>query len=613
MKYSKLVCGPLVRYIDRTSAVIWLETDEQLEIEVLIKPLISYSTSVDQSYRSWAIRVDKFYYAWIHCNFLLPDTWYSYRIIGHAHDGSTYILWPDQQLSETSLPSAFRTLPSWSLDTLRIVFGSCRAGFPAKDPRSASEGLDALNALSIQLAKNWDKRVNIWPHLMLLTGDQIYADTLSQRLEQKFHSSDATTFSQFTEIYHEAWTETPSVRWLLSCIPSFMIFDDHEVVDDWNLSKEWVDQRMSIDWIRRISAALMAYWIYQGAGNISPIKWRLDERMRLLTPRFRPIMVDVTNHLERLFESYVRGIRTASWGYAIDAAGTRLVVGDTRMSRKLTGHRLLMNDPTWNEFTTLAKDSRSKRVLLVVPGPFLIPHPMHDLFSWIAEKIETDHPSLLGAVAGGLVGGLVAGPAGALIGSGIGAVAFEEIIDEMLGGPIEEYDVELWSAFPTSFNRMISLLEELASGIGTTRKHFVALLTGDVHYSNIMRGELLRTKTPASVFHFTMSPIRRLIPDEDIKRYKEVMVGNFPWYIDLISEVPDFVDKQMRRMYWYPLKVNGDKADPNNPDEWALFGTFLGWLELHGSFVTYRYEKAIDKGASGMILEELGRSSFITI
>ena len=46
-------------------------------------------------------------------------------------------------------------------------------------------------------------------------------------------------FEEYTRLYHESWSE-PHIRWLLSTVPSAMIFDDHDVHDDWNTSKDWV-------------------------------------------------------------------------------------------------------------------------------------------------------------------------------------------------------------------------------------------------------------------------------------------------------------------------------------------------------------------------------------
>jgi len=41
----------------------------------------------------------------------------------------------------------------------------------------------------------------------------------------------AADFMEYCSLYREAWSE-PSVRWLLSVIPTAMIFDDHDVHDD---------------------------------------------------------------------------------------------------------------------------------------------------------------------------------------------------------------------------------------------------------------------------------------------------------------------------------------------------------------------------------------------
>ena len=47
-----------------------------------------------------------------------------------------------------------------------------------------------------------------------------------------------STFDEYTKLYLESWRD-PEVRWLLSTVPSVMIFDDHEIIDDWNTSASW--------------------------------------------------------------------------------------------------------------------------------------------------------------------------------------------------------------------------------------------------------------------------------------------------------------------------------------------------------------------------------------
>ena len=63
-------------------------------------------------------------------------------------------------------------------------------------------------------------------------------------------------FEEYTHLYHEAWG-TPDVRWLLSVVPSSMIFDDHDVLDDWNTSRAWRDEMQATSWWEeRITGAL---------------------------------------------------------------------------------------------------------------------------------------------------------------------------------------------------------------------------------------------------------------------------------------------------------------------------------------------------------------------
>ena len=77
-------------------------------------------------------------------------------------------------------------------------------------------------------------------------------------------------FEEYTRLYREAWSD-PDIRWLLSTVPSTMIFDDHDVIDDWNISWSWIEEiRAAPWWEARITGAFMSYWLYQHLGNLSP-------------------------------------------------------------------------------------------------------------------------------------------------------------------------------------------------------------------------------------------------------------------------------------------------------------------------------------------------------
>jgi hypothetical protein len=50
-----------------------------------------------------------------------------------------------------------------------------------------------------------------------------------------------------------------------------MIFDDHDIRDDWNASLSWKKKMEPTSWWHeRIVAGLASYWVYQHLGNLSP-------------------------------------------------------------------------------------------------------------------------------------------------------------------------------------------------------------------------------------------------------------------------------------------------------------------------------------------------------
>ena len=78
-------------------------------------------------------------------------------------------------------------------------------------------------------------------------------------------------------------------------VPSVMIFDDHDIRDDWNTSQAWKDEMEATSWWHgRIVAGLASYWVYQHLGNMTPAEraedeiWQRDRRPRRRR-RVRPV------------------------------------------------------------------------------------------------------------------------------------------------------------------------------------------------------------------------------------------------------------------------------------------------------------------------------------
>ena len=108
-------------------------------------------------------------------------------------------------------------------------------------------GVDAMYAMAMRLREGSAEDL---PRALVLLGDQIYAhklpfDTLefirSRRDVDEPPGKEVASFEEYACLYRDSWSD-PAIRWLLSTVPSAMVFDDHEVSDDWNISEAWVEE-----------------------------------------------------------------------------------------------------------------------------------------------------------------------------------------------------------------------------------------------------------------------------------------------------------------------------------------------------------------------------------
>ena len=103
--------------------------------------------------------------------------------------------------------------------------------------------------------ENWPPT---WPHPSSARGKQTAANAVRSR----------RTWVGQTKALERARAALPGVRRLLANVPTYMIFDDHDVTDDWNLTQEWVKKVNGSKTGKRIIAnALSAFWAFQGWGN----------------------------------------------------------------------------------------------------------------------------------------------------------------------------------------------------------------------------------------------------------------------------------------------------------------------------------------------------------
>jgi hypothetical protein len=459
---ASLIIGPLLRYVGEREAVVWVETDRACEVEVL-------------GVHERTFHVEGHHYALIAARELEPATWHEYEVL---LDGEQAWPLPDSEFP----PSRFRTLPKDG--SVQVLFGSCRVAAPhappyslRKDEDERGREIDALRTLALQLRDEPREKL---PELLILLGDQVYADEVppetgsiveARRPPEDPPGDQVVDFEEYTQLYRESWTE-PAIRWLLSTVSTAMIFDDHDVHDDWNISQRWVDEmREQHWWNEHIVAALMSYWIYQHLGNVAPAERADDELLA------RVKAADDGGPLLREFAYRAdRETDGARWSYCRDIGGTRLVMIDSRAGRVLAeGERSMVDDAEWDWVVEHA-DGGHDHLLIGTSVPWLLGPGLHYLEAWNE------------AVAGGAWGRL---------GAWIGEKARRA------------NDLEHWPAFNRSFERLAELQRAVGAGERGEAPASIVTLSGDVHHAYLSEVAFRRgSGVRSAVFQAVCSPYR---------------------------------------------------------------------------------------------------------
>jgi hypothetical protein len=456
-----LVLGPLLRYVGETEAVLWVETDSECEVEIL-------------GTRERTFCVCDHHYALVCCGGLEPGTWHEYEVL---LDGEQ--VWPQ----DDGFPaSAFRTYPKET--ALKLVFGSCRVAAPheppytlRKDEDPRGREIDALHTMALQMR---DQPREEWPDVLLMLGDQVYADEVSPAtlafIETK-RDTDETPgervldFDDYTQLYLESWSD-PAIRWLLSTVSTAMIFDDHDVHDDWNISEAWLKEARTHEWWNEhIKAALASYWVYQHLGNLPPEAHKDDRLLKRVKEA-----EDAGDLLEAFAFHADRESDGTRWSYCRDLGNTRLVVIDSRAGRVLEeGKRSMLDDEEWDwvhEHATGGFD----HLLIGTSLPWLLGRGMHYVEAW-GE-----------AVAGGAWGPVAAKGAESLRQTG---------------------DMEHWAAFQDSFARLTELFRAVGRGERGEPPASIVTLSGDVHHAYLFEvGYPRGTEMRSGVWQAVCSPYR---------------------------------------------------------------------------------------------------------
>ena len=482
---ARLLIGPVLRRVVGDRATIWVETTAPALVRVEADGGGSGSARTFGAYRH--------HYAIVVVEGLRFDAASPYRVLLDERP-----VWPPADSPYP--PPVIRTRAADDRDQpVRLVFGSCREATPHATKRKLPP--DALDAYARRLLAdplNPDLRADS----ILLLGDQVYADKTSARVRRFLgrrraaghHDGGPTdeviSFEEYTKLYLESWTD-PELRWLFATIPSLMIFDDHEIIDDWNTSAAWrADMSRQQWWYERIAGGLASYWVYQHLGNLSPDELAADP----LYPK-----VSGAEDATGLLRDFGRAVdeprsaentdRPYQWSFALDIGRTRIVMLDNRCSRVLVpGQRAMLPPEEWNWFVDQAHGDY-EHLVIGSSLPWLLPPAIHHLEAW-SERVTESSQSRV--------------------------AAFGETLRRA-------WDLEHWAAFARSFNALGELFRRLGEGSEGAPRHRVGaggaysapasinFLSGDVHHSYVAR-VLLGPEVITPVHQLTCSPIHNQVP-----------------------------------------------------------------------------------------------------
>jgi hypothetical protein len=540
----ELILGPLLRHVGSSDATVWVETDTPCEVEV---------RASGASGRSRTFRVGTHHYALVHATGLTPGVSHEYEV---RLDGE--VVWPEPS---SSFPPSVVRVPGEG-ELVKLVFGSCRISAPHEPPYSSSPeederglGVDALYAMAMRLRERPAEEL---PHALVLLGDQIYAhkppyDTLdfirSQRDTSRPPGEEVADFEEYARLYRDSWGD-PAIRWLLSTVPSSMIFDDHEVSDDWNISASWVEETRAKPWWNdQIVGANASYWIYQHLGNLSPEELAASELFEMVrrAQDAWPLLREFAYHAHRTSE----GTR---WSSCRDFANVRLIVMDSRGGRVLDeGCRSMIDAREWAWIEDKATGNVD-HLLLATSLPVLLGPGMHNLQSWNE------------AVCAGAWGERAKG----------------------LGEWVRRsQDLDQWASFQDSFAALTGLIQRIAGGKKGDPPSSITILSGDVHHGYLAEASFDGTDAKSRIYQAVCSPLRNALPSE------KSHLQNVAW-----TKPAMFAGRLLSRL-----------AGVESPDlTWRLtheapwFENHVATLQLDGRRASITFEEAVtdDSGEPGL-------------
>lgn len=291
-------------------------------------------------------------------------------------------------------------------------------------------------------------------------------------------------YAEYAAAYEQAWL-VHGARRGMAHLPNYMIFDDHEVTDDWNADTDWLacihHKRDTLGmWPATMTDALASYWLYQGWGNLEPAVAAADPRVQILE-RARHQGHDALPELRQLI--HTRAIAPTdklakpaaranllAWNFRVPTSGTPFVVLDLRTDREIHG-KGGMSKGRLDWLRTVLGAARTRSAFVVLPVPLLMPAPL---------AFAMQHPGVV------------------KIATGVRSKA-EARRKSDLEHPIMNL---VWE----QFRELLRELQKAGSPLRT-----LAIVSGDIHFSCNLDGQLPGSTQGPRMLQLISSGLRKVI------------------------------------------------------------------------------------------------------
>ncbi|WP_248748595.1 alkaline phosphatase D family protein [Pseudomonas sp. MWU15-20650] len=255
----------------------------------------------------------------------------------------------------------------------------------------------------------------------------------------------------------------PGVARVFAHLSTLMIFDDHDITDDWNLSAQWEETAYGHPFSKRIIGnALLAYLLCQGWGNQPEVFSELLSQTQALTAHAPDNHLDATAQ-DDLLDAL---LKFQHWHYVLPTTPA-LVVLDTRTRR-------------WrNEFT------------LKQPSGLLDWEALSEL-----QQALLDHPSAI-----------IVSPAPVF---GVKLIETVQKVFSWCGFPLL-VDAENWMAHRGAAQVILNIFRH-----SRTPGNYV-ILSGDVHYSFVYEVLIRHRNGGPRIWQITSSGIKNEFPPRQLE------------------------------------------------------------------------------------------------